>query len=303
MGLGHEVFIVSNHYLTDDNFVFFEESDAEVDVAWEWFGRSGIEKFDKDKIRALADAVDVIHIQYESFLWHHNYITYDNFYDIFGDTPVVCTFHSSGIHPAWPVGKFAATIQHDIRLQSSGNRYIVPMGVPEWEIKKETEPVLMSFGLGRNNDDFCREAIKIANEQHGTSLSYDAQYGDKKWVSESALQSRLQRARYHALIYPPVGANVSSSAVCQALATAKPVFTSQTNWFEHVRDYVHMVETPCEMAILLSTYESPAGKFLKAEQRSHKDLINERGMTRIGQMHEEIYKKCISGESDDKQGT
>lgn len=260
--------------------------------SWAWYGRDNEVWVDEEAVEKIAKC-DVAHIQYESFLWHESYLL--KLLSKF-DGPVVITHHSSCIGPNCPVGKADANLVHSEGYKLPRLR-VIPMGIPEgyplakWE---ETYPQLGSFGLHRNDDEYCKRAMTLASEMVEDPIQYRTHYGNSKWVSMDELQKELRQSRILALIYPRTDAIVSSSAGCVALATGLPVLCSNTKWFEHLKDYVHLVDNEQEMGHIIAHYMVEKTYWDEAQHRAKK-AIAERGWSKIAQKHEDLYKELISG--------
>lgn len=294
---GHVVTILANYPCGQEHDVDFGEPVGyTVKRTWEWYGRTN--KVQEDFVD--FSQFDIIHIQYESFLWHQSY-----FKQLWkSGIPFVVTYHSSCIAPGFILNGKSNSIAHNRRLVlhiDGGDKcHYLPMPVLTNSNRKpfeEKEPRLVSFGLHRNNDDFCHKAILHLKKQTGKKLEYITSYGDAKWKSDEELNEFLNNSRYIALMYPPVDASVSSSAVCRALGQGSVVFTSSTKWFDHVKPYVHQMDTPEELGDVISMYgaEGEVGDLLRADlvSRSSK-AIEEMGIEKVVKEHIEIYKKEIA---------
>lgn len=254
---------------------------------WEWYGRTNKVEFDEEALEMMKEC-DVLHIQYEAFLWHQDYLP-----KVMKAArgPVFMTHHSSCTGPGCPVSEVKANIVHDNDFPTMQNRVVMPMGIPEWDFVTfdQTRPTMGSFGLGRNDDEYCLEAMREASEMLADPIRYETHYGTSKWVGMLQLRDILQQHRILALIYPKVDAIVSSSAACVALATGLPVLCSNTRWFQHLRDYVHLVDSKSEMAHLIAHYMTNSHNIFDMAQQRAKEAVEKRGWSKIAKMHEELY--------------
>jgi len=257
---------------------------------WSWYGRSEKVEFDIEPIKEFKP--DIIHIQYESFLWHESYLS--KLKDI---APVVITHHSSCTGPGCPVNEAQANIVHDEDFPTMPNRRIIPMGIPDtfdFVNFEDTEPVMGSFGLHRNNDDYCKEAMALVSKALSGPIHYRTHYGNSKWVPTEELVKILQKNRMLALIYPETGAVVSSSAACVALGSGLPVLCSNTRWFKHLSKYVHLIDTVEEMAHIIGHYMVEKEFWDIARDRAMQ-AREERGWSKIAKQHEDLYKEILNG--------
>ena len=250
--LGHDLTIFCNYNLNNHKDVDFGV-EYETYPCYEWYGETNKKSWDINS--ELLESFDVLHIQYESWLWAEDY-----FRNIPAEVPIVVTFHSSCISPAFI--QYINSIENQVVCLTHHN-----VGCPGFNVRRIPMPILrqteveipfaakknrlFSFGLGRNNDKFCLEALSILKDKFGVEVEYVTEYSTRnKWYSDEELGHMINDSKFVALMYPATGAEVSSSAVCRALTYKSLVFVSNTKWFEHVagNDNVKGVDTPEKMA-------------------------------------------------------
>ena len=190
---------------------------------------------------------DIVHVQFECNLfapqWFPNLIK-----ELFGKVPIVFTMHSSGIWPNFDQALVSKYITHE-PVPWYTNSAVIPMGIEFYENTSIGNPnSIISFGLGRNNDDFVKLAVKDTNVQFSTT------YGHSKWLPKQELVAEIQKAFSISLMYPPVGASVSSSAANLAIGCSRVLFCSPTNWFKHVSHYpaIFSVSSPEQMREIIT---------------------------------------------------
>jgi glycosyltransferase involved in cell wall biosynthesis len=301
---GHEVIIYCNFPTNSDQDVKYEDSPHKIIPCWEWFGRTEKELIDIRAINTslIVEGVDVVHIQYESFLWHERY-----FRELKNTIPVIMTLHSTCISPhhQYILDKSSFFIVHESNFPFAFRNVVhIPSPVLEFTFEdrefNSKEVSLFSFGLSRNDDDFCTGAVRKCKELGLDNIQYKTAYGDKGgWLSDTELNRRIASSRYISLIYPHTSANVSSSAVCRALGSGSVVFTSDTNWFNHVKNHVHIVDNPNQMAQIICAFEGRSGKEVADNLRenwvNNVDTLNQTmGIKKVVEEHIKLYKKMLN---------
>jgi len=286
-GLGHEVQIVCQK-------PFGQEVDFgkgyNVTRGWEWYGRTNKVEV-TEEAKAVVKGCDVVHVQYESFLWHESYLNGL----VPNDAPLVITHHSSCTGPGCPVNRASANLVHDPEFPNLPNRRVIPMGIPDtfgFASFDETLPIVGSFGLHRNDDEFCLEATRLASEKLLTPIAYRTHYGDKEWQPTDELVKQLKECRLLVLMYPPVDAVVSSSAACFALGTGVPVVTSDTRWFKHLSKYIYFVESHSELAEIIKSFMT-SKEYWELSQSNSMRAVEDRGWAKTAQKHIDVYKEIV----------
>lgn len=190
---------------------------------------------------------DIVHVQFECNLfapqWFPSLIK-----ELHGKVPIVFTMHSSGIWPNFDQGLVSKYITHE-PMPWYSNSAVIPMGIKFYNNDSVgNSNSIVSFGLGRNNDDFVKQAVD------GTKLVFTTTYGHHKWLTKQQLVTEIQKAFSISLIYPPVGASVSSSAANLAIGCNRVLFCSPTNWFKHVSHYpaIFSVNSPEQMKEIIT---------------------------------------------------
>ena len=175
---------------------------------------------------------DIIHVQFETSLYHPDYFNQLMFGLIPYNKKIVFTMHSGGIWHEFPISRVDHFITHDHPF--ANNSSVIPMGVKIYKGNEGTINLntLTSFGLGRNNDDYVNEAIK------GMNIDYKTTYGHREWLPLDKLVSKIRESWIISLLYPDIGStSVSSSAVMLAMGCDRPILVSNTNWFSHIINF------------------------------------------------------------------
>ena len=268
------------------------ESDPEyVTRCWHGPYLDNIHETDISFVEQLL-TYDLVHTQFETSLFHPSWMP-KLVEELYGKVPIVFTMHSSGIWPSFNQGMVSKYITHE-PMPWYENSAIIPMGIKFYnnDIKGDPKQII-SFGLGRNNDDFVREAVK------GTNSTFRTTYGHHKWLSKPELVTEIQKAFSVSLIYPPVGASVSSSAANLAIGCNRVLFCSATNWFKHVSAYpaVYSVDTPEQMREIITDIAESADyqNDLLQEIEARKDYICNEGRSydTFIDRHITVYKNLL----------
>lgn len=243
-------------------------------------------KFGEDLLQC-----DVIHFQFECNLYFPKWY-FELINNIRGKKPIIFTMHSSGIWQGFDTSQITFITHEPV---AGWRSVVIPMGIKFYDdAPVENRRELVSFGLGRNNDDYVRDAIA------GTDLGFRSTYGHRKWLSRNELVREIQKSWAVSLVYPPVGASVSSSAVNLAIGCGRPVFASNTNWFNHVRHlpaiYTVEWENPSSMRDLLQDVFDPSNyENIINDLKERKDYIIAEGRdynTWI-QRHCDLYQNLV----------
>jgi hypothetical protein len=234
---------------------------------------------------------DLIHVQFETNLyspdWFVQFIKQLKNYR----KTVIFTMHSSGIWQPFPVKLVDWFLSH---TKMWCTNELVNFPVEFSNPCASPSNVIKSFGLGRNNSDHVKEAIK------GLNTSYETCYGTDKWRTKQEISDQISDSAGIALIYHPIGATVSSSAAAFALGTDRPLLITNTGWFQHIMHYP---------AILVSEYGDIEGLRENIEfvtNQNNKDYINNEVVLRkkriiadgwdlesVCNKHLTIYKKLL----------
>ncbi|MEK6884927.1 MAG: hypothetical protein AABY22_35175, partial [Nanoarchaeota archaeon] len=178
---------------------------------------------------------ELVHVQFETSLYHFSWMPalLKKLKEV--GIKIIFTMHSGGIWSDIDLKLIDFFITHEIMwcsVKTTKLNSVIPMGIKFYKYKVPPNyNKMMSFGLGRNNDDFIKEAIK------DTNIEYETSYGNQKWLPIEELVSKIQNSWILSLLYPPVGANVSSSAIILAIGCERPILITNTNWFKHVINY------------------------------------------------------------------
>ncbi len=185
-------------------------------------------------VEYLADR-DVIHVQFEQSLYHPSY-----FIPLIQDLKnlgkrIVFTMHSAGFWKEMNPNLVDQFCVHEPLW--CPNQIVVPMSVKFYDDINPTETFnksITSFGLGRNDDNIVKEAIK------GTDYQFNPTYGTNKWLSREELVCNIKKSQVIVLLYPDVAINVSSSAIAIAMGCDRPIIITNSRWFSHVINYPNL---------------------------------------------------------------
>jgi hypothetical protein len=169
---------------------------------------------------------DVVHVQYQSFLYDKSWFPECLRELRKMNTKTVFTLHDSNVvGNALIMADGVVFHSHEMKdaVQTSAKSMLIPSGMP---FKK---PKLMSFGLGRSNSSMVRD---VCNE---LDLDFEELHWSN-WLTQEKLIEKLKTADGIVLYYPPDNAKVCSSSVKVALSTYRPVIVSDTTWFSDLDD-------------------------------------------------------------------
>lgn len=237
---------------------------------------------DYDFIKNVVNTdCDVLVVQYENL--------YNGYLDVLFPLikkPIVIEFHSSCIGPL-PWNLVAASITHNAELRVPGRSIQLPMGV--FDIPHVPNPGkkrIVSYGLGRNDDTMVKQAIERLKTV-GIDAEFVTSYGHHGWRPMADLIKFIQSGDVVSLIYPEVGASVSSSAVNLAFGCKRPVITSKTNWFKSVSNDVIQIQTLDELTQQLMKLFLDQPYY---DVWASRNIIEERSWAKIAQQHLSLYQ-------------
>ncbi len=171
------------------------------------------------------------------------------------DIKVMVTFHDSCIGPLFPIDKVDHYVctQSDIRLIVAGCRYI-PQGIPSPLLEDKNEiklryqydgTIVSTLGLGRTDYRLISRATEklgyrfmVMDPTYSCRISGDHLIRIGDWLPLNQMISRLGASDAIVLWYPEIDAMVSSSAICMALATLRPIIVNDVKWFKDIPDDV-----------------------------------------------------------------
>lgn len=224
---------------------------------------------------------DILVVQYENL--------YNGYLDILFPLikkPIVIEFHSSCIgHLPW--NYVSASITHNTELRVPGKHIHLPMGIFDVPyVLNSSKKRIVSYGLGRNDDTMVKQAIERLKNV-GIDATFETSYGHHGWRPMDDLIKFIQSGDVVSLIYPYVGASVSSSAVNLAFGCRRPVITSKTNWFNSVSDHVIQIQSVDELVQQLTKLFLDQDYY---EQWASRKIVEERSWTKIVQQHLNLYQ-------------
>lgn len=279
---GHEVNVLAN--IPYENIV--QEDEPYVNRCFEVEIRTGKKYCDYVAIETTANKSDIFVVQYENL--YNGYL--DHLFPLI-KKPIVVEFHSSCIGPL-PWQRINASITHNTDLHVPGRSINLPMGILDVPyVKNPSTNRIVSYGLGRNDDTLVRQAVEKLKSE-GIECSFETSYGHHKWRPMEDLLKFINTADVVTLVYPPVGATVSSSAVNLAFACRRPVLVSKTNWFKSVDKNTIQIQNVDELASELKKLFTNEVYYRNSGFRE--DIIKERSWKTIIQQHLNLYQSLIS---------
>lgn len=183
---------------------------------------NGILSFLKDR--------DIVQIQMEAALYSQESLTdlIIRFRRELPNIKLIMTTHTAAMYPNWDSRFIHHYISHE-KMWSTDS--LIPLGVKRYsDINPEViSNSICSIGLGRNDDEFIKNAIS------GMNVNYNTLYGSKKWLPKRDLIKEVKKNRVIALIFPPIDNILASSSVMTAMSCDRPVIVNNVSWFDHVK--------------------------------------------------------------------
>jgi hypothetical protein len=186
----------------------------------ELWNRYGKNSLDVDQILALN--LDVIHVQYQSVLFHRQRL--QQLLDGFQGVSAI-TYHDNCLPPDMP-GPWDVEFRHREDIGPRG--HVIPFGV------ENTPPLIRTFGLGRTREDIIRPICERHGWRFESAATSETAFGGQYWMTQRELHDWLREADAIVLWYDEVPSAGSSQAARTAIATRRPVFLSDTTWFREI---------------------------------------------------------------------
>jgi len=216
----------------------------------------------------LPGEVDILHIQYEAFIFSPEYINLILREAELKKIKIFATFHDScfAAGPDWY--KLNGAIAHREEILKTlpvQNKYVIPSGIL-------TTPVrIASFGLGRNNNAKIK---KCCNE-----LGFELRISDwHDWKTQEELLEFVKSCDGTILWYPAEKLAGSSSAARVAIGARRPLFVNTVEWFTElgtVKDVLFFYDENDLKELLKSWYKH--------------DYIDKYNWNEIAKLHLEVY--------------
>ena len=164
----------------------------------------------------LAHDLDVLHIQFSNLFFYRKPLV-----SLMRRFPgvVALTYHDKVVSRAtFPYGLADLLYAHreDVGV---GPRKLIPQGV---EVHR---PMVKTFGLGKSRGDVIAEVC----ERNG--WDFESSFGEQRWLESDELHRWLRDSDAVVLWYDEDLTSGGSAAAPQALATRRPVFVNDTEWF------------------------------------------------------------------------
>jgi hypothetical protein len=201
----------------------------------------------------LAQDLDVLHIQYSNLFFHRRPLV-----RLMRRFPgvVALTYHDKVVPKStFPYGLPDLLYAHreDVGV---GPRKLIPQGVEVYP------PVVKTFGLGKSRGDV------IAGVCERNGWDFKSSFGEQRWLESDELHRWLRDSDAIVLWYDEDPTSGGSAAAPQALATRRPVFVNDTEWFRDLpreAPGLRKVSTPEELEGELRELFSP-GEYVESRR-------------------------------------
>jgi hypothetical protein len=178
-------------------------------------------RFDLDVERILACPLDVLQIQYSNLFYDRGRLI-ELLHRFPGVTSLV--YHDKGGVWAFPyqLVDLLYTHRQDVGV---GPRRLIKQGIDQ------RRPVVKTFGLGKSRLDI----IAPICERNGWDFQHS--FGDDRWLESEELFTWLRDSDAIVLWYDHDHLAGESAAALLAIATRRPVFVNDTEWFRDLPDH------------------------------------------------------------------
>jgi hypothetical protein len=233
-----------------------------------WSERS---RFDFDVDDILSHDLDVLHVQYSNLFYSRRRLVelLSRFTGV-----IALTFHDKVVpRRTFPHQMIDLLYAHreDVGI---GPRRLIPQGIDVHP------PVIKTFGLGHKARD---EVVAEICERNG--WRFERSFGEEKWLESEELYRWVRDCDAIVLWYPEDPTSGGSAAVTLAIATRRPVFVNDVEWFSDLPERtatVHRVGNEKELESGLS-------------ERLVDPYAEERSWDRVAARHIEDYRDALSG--------
>jgi len=228
--------------------------------------------FDVDEV--LSHDLDVLHVQYSTLFYNRRRLV-----ELLSRFPGVTalTYHDKVVPRRFPHQMVDLLYAHreDVGI---GPRRLIPQGIDVHP------PVIKTFGLGHKSQD---EVVAEICERNG--WRFEQSFGEKKWLESEELYRWVRDCDAIVLWYSDDPTSGGSAAVTLAIATRRPVFVNDVEWFSDLPERTATVRrVRDEKALEAGLRELLADPY--AEERS---------WDRVAAGHVEDYRNVLSGRVDE----
>jgi hypothetical protein len=179
----------------------------------------------------LTQELDVLHVQFSNTFFHRASLV--RLLQAFPGV-IALTYHDKVVPHGFPYGLADLLYCHreDVGI---GPRTVIPQGL------EVHPPMVKTFGLGKSRADVIAEVC----ERNG--WRFESSFGENRWLEPEELHSWLRDSDAIVLWYDEDLTSGGSAAAPQALATRRPVFVNDTQWFSDLPERINnlcKVSTP-----------------------------------------------------------
>ena len=195
-------------------------------------------RFDLDVETILEQDLDVLHIQYSNLFYDRRRLV-----ELLRRFPGVSalTYHDKGGVLAFPYRLLDLLYTHrqDVGV---GPRRVIPQGI---DLRR---PVVKTFGLGKSRLDI----IGSVCQRNGWDFQHS--FGEDRWLESEELFTWLRDSDAIVLWYDDDHRAGGSAGAPLAIATRRPVFINDTEWFRDLPERtanLRKLHTPQELEVAL----------------------------------------------------
>jgi hypothetical protein len=215
----------------------------------------------------LEHDLDVLHIEYSNLFYNRRRLV-----ELIRRFPGVTalTYHDKCVSRAFPYPMVDLLFAHREDV-GRGPRRFIPQGI---DVHR---PVVKTFGLGKARTDVIAELC----EQNGWEFNHS--FGETRWLESDDLYRWLRDCDAIVLWYEEDLSSGGSAAAPLAIATRRPVFVNDTEWFRDLPDRTATLRR------VGSIEELEAG--LRDLLRD--DYASERSWDRVANAHVDSYREAL----------
>lgn len=173
-----------------------------------------------DAATVLERELDVLHIQFSNVFYPRRQLV-----EVMRrfDGVLAITWHDKYVPRTfpWRMADLLYAHREDVGV---GPRRLIPQGI------EVSPPVVKTFGLGKSRIDIIGDIC----ERNG--WRFESSFGEDRWLETEELRAWLRDSDAIVLWYEEDRSSGGSAAAPMALATRRPVFVNDTEWFRDLPD-------------------------------------------------------------------